>query len=207
MTYRALTLLLISFSTVSLATTVTSTFPSITGKYIVPYTSGSIFFDTKVQFSSITSASLELVATSTDGLIQLCTDYFGNDECLNEVFKSELTFQLETESNKAWGYFTLDHPEGNIWNFRDRTILLDGKGSFKFYIYEEPRPAIYYDETILINSTVDISEVTLTIEGVVVPIPTSIILFISGLSGIIFYRNSKSFSLLNDIFSSRVTVV
>lgn len=183
------------------ATTISLSFPELTGTYIYGDLAQTTSFDFGVQFSSIQNATIEVTATGTAGLMKTCLASNPLD-CSTSSFGPEAYYSFEWESgfglppSGSLAPFTstpATHQDNLIQPLRDIEFLLDGTGVLRLGHVGIFVVDIYTLE-ILTPAEFEISDVTLTVEGTVVPLPATAWLFGSGLIGLVgLSRHKKKF--------------
>lgn len=174
------------------AVSLSLSFPGFNGTYFYPDATLSETFDFGAHFSSIQSAELTIEASGTAGLLQSC-DMF-TLQCTTSSFGPDLLwgFSREPGHNFVSGSQALTNSL-TTYTFditSESSFLLDGSGKLNIqpnYIYSIPSVSI----TILQPSSYQISNVTLKVEGTVVPIPSALLLFLSGLVSIVGLNKLK----------------
>ena len=202
MQLRIITLLIaVSFSTSSIAATssVSVSIPSLTGTYNQfdsLYTSGSgipaVWFDLGVQFTTVTSLSLDWTATTTTGSYRWCDASVGS--CYVSPFEIGSILARVENYDTEWGAWSgagggaLDPTATNnplnplgLEGYGFPT----GTGRVSLMILEE------IPGFVLTDATIDISNVRLNVEGTVVPLPAALPLIMSGLTGLLFFQRKR----------------
>jgi hypothetical protein len=174
------------------AASLSISFPSFNGNYIYPNAVVSEAFDFGVQFSSIESAELTIEASGTAGLLQIC-DIF-TSRCATERYGPNLVwgFSLEPGHDLVFGSLNLTNTitPYTLDITPKSSFLLDGTGELYIqpnFIYSIPEVVV----TVLQPSTYQISNVVLNVKGTVVPAPPALLLFLSGLAGLVGIKKFK----------------
>ena len=161
-------------------------FASFNGNYIYPNSVVSEAFDFGVQFSSVQSAELTIEASGTAGLLRICDMH--TLWCTTESYGPNLVWGFSFEPGHNLVFGSLDLTDTITPYTLDLTskssFLLDGAGE----LYIQPDLILSIPEvvvTVLQPSTYQISNVILNVKGTVVPAPSALLLFLSGLTGLV----------------------
>ena len=190
----------------SYASTININLSELNGTYAWPsdtYTSSaSTAFDLGVNFSSITSIELVVTASGTQGSYKSC---FLGTNCTYDVFGQYMSYGFSYESGFS------SNPNGTIdltsspityteiLDTRYGTspasydFLLDGAASFYISVPSVAFPAVEgLEVNFLSPATLDIYDLTLNIEGSVVPLPPAIWLFGFGIISLFSLARTKN---------------
>ncbi len=195
MQLRAVVLFIVfGFSTVSQAASVSVWVPSLDGLYSTSSTyptSRVGAFNLGVQFSSITSVSLALTGMSTPGVERTCDAVFG---CVDAPFDPMMDALLVSSEvvPQPLGYNQFDFTAANSINVAiapydfSNPSFLSGYGFLALSVLNPASIGI-----VLTDAIIDASNVRLTVEGTVVPIPAALPLLMSGLTGLLFFQRKR----------------
>ncbi len=178
----------IVFTAPSQASIISTSIPALTGEYEYLNDSRTVSFDLGVQFSSITSASIEFTAKGIDGLAQVCVSVF---VCSTHQESPKITYLFSSENlTIESGTIAVDTTDWSTTRIilSETDQFLDGKGT------------LYVDQALLlfhgrfqIRPFLNIKDVSMVVDGVTVstvPVPGAVWLFGSGLIGFIGMRKN-----------------
>jgi hypothetical protein len=160
-------------SAASQAQIVSTSFPSLVGRYNYHDPIRSNQFDLGVQFSSITSATIELTVGGTSGSVGPCVALI-NAPISNCLIGSPVSpiadYIFKSTNSTTTGLLPVDTVETNTFSniLSDTNLFLDGKGIFG--IVQSPLD-LKPGQGLLKKPIMDVFDITLTVDGVVAPTP------------------------------------
>jgi len=192
-------LIALSSSAFSQAATVSVLLPSLEGIYSTSNTyptSRVDAFNLGVQFSSITSVLLELTGISTPGSARTCDASLG--VCVVSPFNPKMGTMLLTSDipsailgSSSFDFDTKSSISVPIWSTSWAAGFLNPgflSGNGRLALSSSSPADVGF---ILTDATIDVSNVKLTVEGTVVPIPAALPLLVSGLTGLLFFQRKR----------------
>jgi len=184
-------LITICFSASSLAATVSISVPSLNGVYT--QSSSSVFadFDLGVQFNTVTSMSIDWAATTTTGSYRWCDASVGT--CSISSFEQKDPMAVITNHDPVYGS-TLGGGSLDLAATTNNLTALLGLAHNGFPLGTGRLSLRLEDDAngyILTDATIEISDLKLTVEGTVVPLPAALPLLMSGLTGLLFFQRKR----------------
>ncbi|MCK5831229.1 MAG: hypothetical protein KAH20_13105 [Methylococcales bacterium] len=159
----------IFLSTSSQAEIISTSIPSMVGKYNYVYDSRTVPFDMGVRFSSINSAKIVLKAQGINALAQVCNTivtgpYSSSYSCMDYYESPKAFYRLSSEAYTETGNIVVDSTGWNTTSadLSETSHLLDGKGTLTLAIQQ-----LDFHGYITLSPLLYINDISLVIDGVV----------------------------------------